>query len=144
AGGGGAGSRPIPARSTRRGRGAPRRRGRERLAAPPLAEPPRHAYELWAARRVFELLKSHYPGHLWAVDFSLARGGAAISIPILLGGNWVYFIRLADLTPAMVVRAGGEILERYRLPRGRFELGSFLGARARHSIMAGNSRKVPS
>jgi len=124
--------------------GAPQQQVRERIDVTSLDEPTRHVYELWAARRVFELLKRHYPGHLWAVDFSLARGGAAISIPILLGGNWVYFIRLADLTPAMVVRAGGEILERYRLPRGRFELGSFLEARARHSIMAGNSRKVPS
>ena len=59
----------------------------------------------------------------------------AISIPVLLGGNWVYFIKGCDLTDLKVVEAGGEILERFRLPRGAFELGSWLEARRRFSLM---------
>ena len=60
-----------------------------------------------------------------------------------MGGNWVYLIRWADLAPARVVAAGGEVLERYRLPRGKFDLGRFLAARDRHSIMLGRARRVP-
>jgi len=67
----------------------------------------------------------------------------AIALPVLMGGNWVYFIRMSDLTPRRVVAAGGEILERYRLRRGKFELGSFLAAREAHSILAGRAKCVP-
>jgi hypothetical protein len=125
-------------------RGLPRRQIRARIDPSSLDDATRRDYELLVAKGVFALLQQHYGGHLWFVDCSTQRGGVAISIPILLGGNWVYFIRLADLDSAAVVRAGGEILERYRLPRAPFELGSFLTARARYSIMANPGRKVPS
>src|SRR5262245_36664926 len=124
-----------------RSAGVPRQRIQARIAE--LDHAARHDYELWVARRCFDLLRRHYPGHLWCVDCSLGRGGVAISIPILMGGNWVYFIRMADLAPARVVHAGGEILERYRLPRGKFELGAFLEARQNHSILNHAARKPP-
>jgi hypothetical protein len=43
-----------------------------------------------------------------------------------------------------ILKGGGELLERYRLPRGRFNLDRFLEARENHSIMLDRSRKVPS
>jgi hypothetical protein len=124
-------------------RGLPRRQIRARIDPCSLDDATRRDYELLVARSVFALLQQHYGGHLWFVDCSTQRGGVAISIPILLGGNWVYFIRLADLDSAAVVRAGGEILERYRLPRGAFELGAFLDARARHSILIHAAHEPP-
>lgn len=124
--------------------GTPRQRLNARIDISSLDDATRHDTELKVAQACFALLRQHYPGHFWFVDCSLRRGGVAISIPVLLGGNWVYFIRFADLTPAEVMRAGGEILERYRLPRSAFELGSFLEARGNHSILVRPGRKVPS
>ena len=95
------------------------------------------------AARVFGWLRKAYPGHGWFVDASVQRGGVAIAIPILMGGNWVYFIKGADLTRAKVIEAGGEILERYRIPRGRFDLASFLEARAKLSVVVNPGQKVP-
>ena len=118
--------------------GAPRQRVRATIDDPAVAD-----IEQSVAAWVFKLLRAHYPGHLWFVDASVARGGVAIAIPVLMGGNWVYFIRGNQLGKAAVMRAGGEILERYRLRRGRLELGSFLAARGRHSILARAASEVP-
>jgi hypothetical protein len=114
----------------------------EQKAAPGAGED-RSDYELWVARRAFDLLEHAYPGHLWFVDFDLAKGGLCIAIPVLTGGNWVYFIRQQDLEPKRVIMAGGELLERYRLTRGALRVDEFVAAREDHSILAGRSRKVP-
>jgi hypothetical protein len=86
--------------------GLPRRAIHARVEPCSLDEPTRRDYEMWVARSVFALLQRHYGGHLWFVDASVARGGVAISIPILLGGNWVYFIKLADLTRGVYAQHG--------------------------------------
>jgi hypothetical protein len=103
----------------------------------------RTAYELWVARRAFDLLERAYPGHLWFVDFDLAKGGMCLSVPVLTGGNWVYFIRQQDIEPKRVILAGGELLERYRLARGALRVDEFVAARDQHSVLAGRARKVP-
>ena len=137
--------RPITIRESElRSRGLPARKIVERFIAD--SDDPqgsRARYDLWVARRAMELLEGAYPGHPWMVEADSARGIVTVSLPVLMGGNWVYLIKWADLAPARVVAAGGEVLERYRLPRGGFELGSFLEARARHSIMLDRGRKVP-
>ena len=124
------------------GVGRPRRLLEHKVEAPAVGDD-RTAYELWVARRAFALLEAAYPGHLWLVDCDLAKGGVAISIPVLMGGNWVYFIRMADLEPRKVIMAGGELLERYRLPRGAIRPDRFVEAREEHSILAQKSKKVP-
>jgi len=124
------------------GFGRPRRLLEQKVEAP-LTGDDRTAYELWVARRAFALLDAAYPGHLWLVDCDLAKGGVAISIPVLMGSNWVYFIRMADLEPRKVIMAGGELLERYRLPRGAIRPEQFVEARDTHSILAQKSKKVP-
>jgi hypothetical protein len=122
--------------------GLPRRRV-EQHAQARAGEVDNTAYELWVSRRVFELLEGAYPGFTWFVECDLAKGGVIIALPILMGGNWVYFVRMVDLTPQRVIAAGGEILERYRLRRGAFELGAFLAARDKHSILIGRAKSVP-
>jgi hypothetical protein len=127
---------------SRGGFGRPARMLQQHVEAPAGAAD-RTAYELWVARRAFDLLDEAYPGHLWFVDFDLARGGMCVSIPLLTGGNWAYFIRQRDLTPRRVVRAGGELLERYGLARGALRVDQFVAARDRRSILAGRASKVP-
>ena len=43
----------------------------------------------------------------------------------------------------LLMRSGGELLERYGLPRGRFELAPFLEARDKHSALVVPGREVP-
>lgn len=102
-------------------------------------------YDAWRAKRVMEVLNAHYPGHLWCVVSDNAHGIVKISIPVLMGvGNWFVINQMThDVTPGMVIVAGGEILERYGLERGRLKIGEFLEARAKHSALLVTSRKVP-
>lgn len=75
------------------------------------------------ARQMAETLHKHYPGHLWAVTCEGLKGIATVR-NLRLSGNWGFIIKLRDLNadPGMkeVIRAGGELLERYRVARGRF------------------------
>ena len=60
-----------------------------------------------------------------------------------MGMNYAYLVKGRDLTAEAVLKGGGELLERYRLPRGRFDLDRFLEAREKHSVLVGRSKKVP-
>ena len=102
-------------------------------------------YDMWCARRGMALLKTYYPGHFWQVESDVKRHLFKISIPILMGVcNWyVINLRTHELTPENVREAGGNILERYKLKRGRFELGAFLEAREKHSKLVVKRRPVP-
>lgn len=76
------------------------------------------------ARNMAEALHRAYPGQLWAVTCEGAHGIATVR-NLLLSGQWGYVLKLpaiysASSFEADVVRAGGEILERFRLARGRF------------------------
>jgi hypothetical protein len=136
--------RPIIVRSDLvRAAGAPRQKVEARFGPSGEGSASRAAYDLWVARRAYALLDTAYPGHGWQVIADSAQGYVGIRLPILTGGNWAYLIKWADLTPAQVIRAGGELLERYRLPRGRFELGRFLEAREKHSILLMPGRTIP-
>ncbi|MGP0093131.1 MAG: hypothetical protein ACLPKB_24800 [Xanthobacteraceae bacterium] len=109
------------------------------------APDPFREYDLWVANGMMALLKAAYPGHFWACQHDTRQRIAKIGIPILMGvSNWMVInLKTHELTPGLVIASGGEILERYRLPRGRLEIGSFLDARARHSALVVPSRKVP-
>lgn len=73
------------------------------------------------AGAVAEMLHRHYPGHLWVVHASRETGIATVH-NLRLSGRWGFVLRLNDLlsdpTLRMVVRAGGELLERWSLSRG--------------------------
>jgi hypothetical protein len=67
--------------------------------------------------------------HLWAVSFDSATGLAIIR-NLLLSGEYGYVLKIPDIFSASsfiadVKRAGGEILERYRLGRGRFDQAQY-------------------
>jgi hypothetical protein len=103
----------------------------------------RAAADLAAARSVRRILDVAYPGHDWDVVADSGQGYVAFRIPALMGANYAYLIKGKDLTPEAVLRGAGELLERYRLPRGKFDLDRFLEARQQHSILLDRSKKVP-
>jgi hypothetical protein len=103
----------------------------------------RAATDVATACAVRRILDAAYPGHDWDVIADSGQGYVAFRIPALMGINFAYLIKGRELTPAAVLAGGGELLERYRLPRGKFDLDRFLEARAEHSILLDRSNKVP-
>lgn len=70
------------------------------------------------AKNVADTLNKHYPGHLWAVRI---ENSVVHVFNLALSGRWGFVLHKAKIDPEMkvVMRAGGEILERYRVSRGR-------------------------
>lgn len=89
--------------------------------------------ELEVAEAMFRKLMEHYPGHFWTTEVNMRQGIAQIKIKHLMTAGHGYIIKLKDLwsDPGMmcVVRGGGEILERYKIPRSTFDLSAFLEAK---------------
>jgi hypothetical protein len=89
------------------------------------------ANDMILAKEIADALNSHYPGHLWAVNVDGPNGVANIR-DLLLSGQMGYVLKLVNIFSASdfrrdVVRAGGEILERYRMTRGRLDEGQYAG-----------------
>jgi hypothetical protein len=86
------------------------------------------ALDMMLAKRMAEVLHTHYPDHLWAVTCEGAQGIASVR-NLRLSGNWGFVLKIKDFQddPALkpVIRAGGELLERYRISRGRFKAQEF-------------------
>ncbi len=74
------------------------------------------------ARSVSEVLDKHYPGHAWAVQADVMQGIVKVH-NLKLSGEWGFMLMMDDLmndpTERPVVNAGGELLERFKLSRGR-------------------------
>lgn len=86
-----------------------------------LVDSPRIAMnEYFMAKHAGELLHKHYPGHLWAVNID----GAMMDIrDLYLSGDWGYRLKIGQMFSGSdwdkkIMRAGGEILERYEQARG--------------------------
>ena len=71
------------------------------------------------AKNVAEVLDKKYPGWLWAVN---VMDGVVTVKSMLLSGNWGFVLHAdkIDNDYKNVMRAGGEILERYNQNRGKF------------------------
>jgi hypothetical protein len=74
-------------------------------------------------------LHQHYPGHLWAVTCDGTKGIATVR-NLGLSGKWGFVLKLKDHSTASdwdkrIVRAGGELLERYRLTRGKLRIDEY-------------------
>lgn len=99
---------------------------------------PHIAADTALARRVGETLQRHYADHPWMVEVDHAQGVVMISLPIIMPRNRKFILHTSSLVadPGLraVVRAGGEILERYNVPRAGFSLDRFLEARANNPI----------
>ena len=90
------------------------------------------AFDNWLARQVAELLVKFYWGYEWHVMAESRQGIIAFSIPEIMGPTLKQVIRLAeyaDLTPALIRRTGGEMLERMGLRRGPIDIAQYLAAK---------------
>jgi hypothetical protein len=82
-----------------------------------------NALDLSLAKDIAEALNEHYPGHLWAVNCQGEQGIMTIH-NLMLSGQWGFVLKLdnnyssSDLRKRAIL-AGGEILERYKVSRGR-------------------------
>lgn len=90
---------------------------------------PYKAIKIETARWAGDLLNRHYAGHAWMVEVVIQRGGGVIKIRlngIMPPDRW-YVCKMSDVLTdpggkRTVLRGAGEILERYGLPRNRFDL----------------------
>lgn len=85
--------------------------------------------DLDLAKRLAGHLTKHYPGHPWAVNVDSRQGIATVQ-NMRLSGRWGFMLKLRDLAYEDEIareakQAGGELLERYRLSRGRFRANEY-------------------
>lgn len=84
--------------------------------------PEQHIKEYKLSGKIADLLLKHYPGHLWGVNVDM-RGGVVQVTNMRLSGRWGFILHLADIVEnpnKKIINAGGELLERYRMHRGKF------------------------
>jgi len=87
--------------------------------------PQLRANELVRAKQMADTLHKHYPDHLWAVTCDDYQGIVTVR-NMSLSGAWGFVLKSDSMYSAShfdkeVMRAGGELLERYRVHRGRAE-----------------------
>lgn len=90
------------------------------------------AFDMRIAKGICLILCHFYYGYPWHVKADSAQGIVAFQIPELMGATLHYVIRLAEyreLTPELIMRCGGELLERMGLPRRRIDVPAFVAAR---------------
>ena len=103
---------------------------------------PRHAEihrrEMNVAKHVMDQLHRSYPNHPWAVrvDGKGLYKAVMVKLPAIMRPRDQYVLPMAALLNGtiadfarMVDKAGGEILERYKIPRSGFTADAFLAAR---------------
>lgn len=91
------------------------------------------------AKHMSEVLMAQYPDHAWAVNVDL-KGGIATVFNLRLSGNHGFVMHLSKLlglghkTFSKAVRdAGGELLERYHVRRGRYHIDEYSQLHADHA-----------
>lgn len=89
--------------------------------------PQLRANDLVMAKEMADALHSAYPGHMWAV--SVDKGLADVR-NLALSGNWGFRLKLDTIYSGSsfkkdVLRAGGELLERFNVARKRFNLEEY-------------------
>ena len=83
---------------------------------------------------VGDALERHYPGWMWAIQPD-ELGGILSIMALRLSGEWGYVFKLADLqgdakvAVQKVMRGGGEILERFGVPRGTYRYADWAATR---------------
>ena len=75
-------------------------------------------YDEVKAKLIAEHLTKKYPGHMWAC---YVNDGVASIFNLMFSGNWGFRIKTKDIDARMsqISNAGGELLERYNISRGR-------------------------
>lgn len=95
------------------------------------------ANDIVMAKEMAEALHAAYPNHLWAVACDGETGFADVR-NMALSGNWGFRIKLDEIYSGSdfkkkVLMAGGELLERYRLRRGKFNAAEYADLKTNHA-----------
>lgn len=91
-------------------------------------------FDSWIARGIAEILVKNYFGYSWQVVAESRQGIVYFAIPDLMGPTLKWVIRLAqysDLTPQLIKRCAGELLERMGLRRGQMDPAEYQAALGR-------------
>jgi len=85
-----------------------------------LDNPQHFLADIDTAKKIAERLDKNYPGYIWMVNADTSNNIATIQLGGV-SGQFGFYVHLDKLTAGLeqVMRAGGEILERYKLRRGR-------------------------
>jgi hypothetical protein len=90
------------------------------------------AYEFGVAKTIFEKLWEHYPGYDWKVKVDSIGGIATVQLPRLHHSTIAYIVKLDDMAsdPNLLTirKAGGELLERFKLVRARVNRAEYTDA----------------
>lgn len=95
--------------------------------------------EVRLCKEIYRVLSAHYPGHPWAIEVHAEQGFVFITIPPLLGANWGYVLPFGpldgDTFRASVIRAGGDLLERFEIPRSTIDMARYIELEAKHPLL---------
>lgn len=106
------------------------------------------AYEEGLASRVFERLWQFYPGYDWKVKVNAHPqvGMVSVQLPPLMGQSfgWNFPIDKLSTDPVMLIvrRAGGELLEHWRLRRAKANRTEYREAKGAWQIAARQFNKI--
>jgi hypothetical protein len=84
------------------------------------------------AKDIYAILTKHYFGYEWKTYADIRQGVVGFQIPELMGPTLHMVINLkqfADLTEKLIMRHGGELLDRMHLPTDRFGMEEYLKAK---------------
>lgn len=107
---------------------------RERVAEPEgeISDPEKfdnHASLKILAKDGMALLEKHYPGWQWAIQIN-EFGGMMSIFNLHLHDAWGYTMRIIEIehdpTRSIFVKGGGELLERFKMPRGRIDYAALV------------------
>lgn len=100
---------------------------------------PEYGAEMALAKQMQEIACKEFPGYGWVcgADLRKTAGIVTMRLPPLMAEGIVYVEHAEKLNNyndlvAFVKKSGGEILERFRLPRAKLTIESFDDARARY------------
>lgn len=84
------------------------------------------------AKTIADTLDKHYPGYMWAVTAS-QRTGVIHILSLRLSGKYGYLLHYKDVeddvSGKLIIRAGGEILERFKVRIGAVDNAQLDGKR---------------
>lgn len=103
---------------------------------------PHAAWDDMVARAIGRVLHQHYQGHDWCVWVSRKAGIAKIWLNTLMNPMFPWVIKLHEgVQPADIMRAGGDILERYNIPRSTIDFSLVKSVRQKLGPLA--TRQLP-
>jgi hypothetical protein len=99
------------------------------------------------AKEMMRILLGRFPGYPWSVNADCEQGVMTLSLPALMG-KFSFIIHADKVATANdldreVQRGAGEVLERYRLNRGRMDAAAYSDARAGHRIAPRSIKDIP-